>query len=139
VSFSHSSGSGSSQTFTATFSDAAGASDIVTARILINSSFSATNACYFVYKAGTNVLNLLSDAGALQSGIAIGSTGTLSNSQCTVNVGASSAMSSGNILTLNLAVTFTSAFAGAQEIYLEAKSSSVVGNWLQMGTWNVPE
>jgi hypothetical protein len=138
VSVSPSSGSGSSQMFTATFSDAAGASDIVTARILINNSFSGTNACYLVYKAGTNVLNLLSDAGALQSGIAIGSAGTLSNGQCTVNVGASSAVSSGNTLTLNLAVTFSSAFADAQDIYLEAQSSSVLGSWLQTGTWTVP-
>ena len=137
TSVSPNSGNGSSQTFTAVFSDVAGASDLQAARILINSSFSGTNACYLVYKAGTGVLNLLSDAGALQSGIAIGSAGSLSNSQCTVNVGASSAVSSGNTLTLNLVVAFTPAFAGGQNIYLEAQSSTVVDSWLQMGTWTV--
>jgi hypothetical protein len=47
-------------------------------------------------------------------------------------------VSSANTLTLNLAVTFMPPFVGAQDIYLEAQSSSVLGSWLQMGAWNVP-
>jgi hypothetical protein len=47
----------------------------------------------------------------------IGAAGTLPNSQCTINVGASSVSASGNNLTLNLALTFESAYAGAKNTY----------------------
>src|SRR5271165_196445 len=139
VSVAPSSGSGWSQTFVATFSDGAGASDILATRVLINSSFSGTNGCFlYFYRGGANMLYLLSDAGALQPGITIGTSGTLSNSQCTINAGASSAMSSGNTLTLTLAVTFTAAFAGAKNVLMEAQSATVLGSWAQTGTWTVP-
>ena len=134
-----SSGNGSSQTFTATYSDPAGAADIAVARVLINSSFSGTNACFIYFnQSASDTLYLLSDAGAFQSGIPIGSAGTLSNSQCSVNVGASSASLLGNALTLNLAITFTPAFVGAKDVFLEAQSSTLVGAWAQGGTWTVP-
>ena len=139
VSVAPSSGSGLSQTFTATFSDAAGAGDILAARVLINGSFSGTSGCFlYYYSGGANVLYLLSDAGALESGIRIGSAGTLSNSQCTANVGSSSAVSSGNTLTLSLNLTFTPSFAGAKAIYLNAQSATLLGNWVPMGTWTIP-
>jgi len=138
VSVTPSSGSGTSQTFAATFSDAGGAGSILAARVLINSSLSGANACFLYYYAGASVLYLLTDSGTFQAPISIGSSGTLSNSQCSVNVGASSAVLSGNTLTLNLALTFTPAFAGAKNVYLEAQSATALGGWGQLGTWSVP-
>jgi len=44
----------------------------------------------------------------------------LSNSQCTLDVGASSAQASGTTLTLNLAFTFAPGFAGPKNVYPQA-------------------
>jgi len=137
ISATPSSGSGSAQNFAFAFSDVAGASDILAARVVVNNSLSGTNACFMYYTSGGNMLYLLSDAGALQTGIPLGTAGTLSNSQCSINVGASSVVSSGTTLTLNLAIEFTPAFVGTKDIFLEAQNATLLGGWIQLGTWTV--
>jgi hypothetical protein len=68
-----------------------------------------------------------------------GAATTLQNSQCSVNVGASSLSSSGSTLTLNLAMTFEPAYAGAQNIYMYAADvSGANSGWQSLGTWMVP-
>ena len=134
VSVTPSSGSGSSQTFAFMFSDPAGAADINSAQIIINSSLATTNGCYFyLYASGSNVLYLANDAGAFQSSLPVGATGTLQNSQCSVNVGASSVMSSGTTFTLNLALSFTPAFAGSKNIYMYVQNATVGKRLTQEG------
>ena len=131
--------SGASQTFAFTFSDPAGAADIASAQIVINGAFSGTNSCYMAFLAGgSNVLYLASDAGAFQSPLAVGSAGTLQNSQCAVNLGASSVSLSGNTLTLNLAMSFTPAFAGTKSIYTLVSNATLNSGWVVKGTWTVP-
>ena len=64
VSVTPNSGSGSSQTFAFVFSDSAGAADINSAQIIINSSTAETNSCYFYfYASGSNILYLANNAG----------------------------------------------------------------------------
>jgi hypothetical protein len=139
VSVTPNSGSGASQTFAFAFSDPAGAADISSAQIVISSSLSGTNGCYFyLFASGSNVVYLANNAGDLQPGLAIGSAGTLSNSQCSLNVAASSVSLSGNTFTLNLVLTFTSAFAGAKNIYMSAQNATLSSSWVQEGTWTVP-
>ena len=52
---------------------------------------------------------------------------------------ASSSTLSGSTLTLNLAVTFNSAFAGAKNIYMQASDAAGLDSGLQVrGAWRVP-
>ena len=124
-----------SQNFEATFSDGNGAAGIAGARFLINTSLPGTNGCFLYHynRVGANLIYLLNDAGAFQAPVLMGNSGTLSNNQCSVNVGASSAVLSGNTLTLNLALTFAPAFAGAKDVFLEAQSATALGAWTQIG------
>ncbi len=68
-----------------------------------------------------------------------GAAGTLQNSQCSVDVGNSSASGSGNSLTLNLAMTFTSSFAGTQSTWMKADDNGgQTSGWQIPGSWLVP-
>jgi hypothetical protein len=128
----------SSQNFAFAFTDPAGATDIQAIGILINNVYSDINGCFLYYSGGgSNLLYLLTNAGAMGSEIAIGTAGTLSNSQCSVNVGVSSAVLSGTTLTLNLALTFTPEFAGMKMIYMYVQNAGLNSGWIQTGTWVV--
>lgn len=138
-SVSPSTGSGMSQTFTFKYSSGSGFRAINAAYALFNSSLNAAGGCepYYVPNAG---LYLLNDAGTAASGpIAAGTAGTLQNSQCSINTGASSVTGSGNTLTMNLNVSFTSAFTGAKTVYLYAADTTGQNSgWQSRGTWTVP-
>src|SRR5262249_3378433 len=71
---------------------------------------------------------------------ALGSGTTLQNSRCSLNTGASSASVSGagTSLTVNFALSFTSAFAGAQTLTtFAADSAGWVSGFSTTGTWTV--
>jgi hypothetical protein len=139
VSVTPNTGSGASQTFAFAFSDSAGATDITAAQIGINTVVSGSSACWMYYARSTNMLYLANDAGAFAiSPITVGTAGTLSNSQCSINVGTSSAVPSGNTLTLNLAISFTPAFTGAKNIYMYVQNATQSNGFTQEGTWTVP-
>jgi hypothetical protein len=134
------------QTYTFTFTDTAGYSDLSVLDIVTNSFLDGINACYVAYVptgATTGYLYLVDDAGdggyASGSPLLLSSGGTLKNSQCTINTAASSASASGNTLNLNLAITFSSSFAGNQVFYLAARNNST-GNsgWQAAGSVTVP-
>jgi hypothetical protein len=137
ISVTPNSGSGSAQIFTFAFSDPSGATDIVSAQMDINAQLSSTNACYFYYSRTSNALYLANDAGAWQGPATIGSSGTLSNSQCSVNVGGSSVSASGTTLTLNLAISFEAGFAGVKGIFMEVQSATQDSGWSNLGSWTV--
>jgi hypothetical protein len=131
--------SGSSQTFAFAFSDSAGASDITAAQIGFNTSMAGTNSCWMYYAAATETIYLANNAGAFAGGgLVLGSSGTLQNSQCTINVATSSVLLSGDTLTLNLALSFTPAFAGTQNIYMYVQNATLSNGFTQEGTWTVP-
>jgi hypothetical protein len=134
------------QTYTFTFTDTAGYSDLSVLDVLTNSFLDGINACYVAYVptgATTGYLYLVDDAGdggyASGSPLLLSSGGTLQNSQCTINTATSSASASGNTLNLNLAITFSSSFAGNQVFYLAARNNST-GNsgWQAAGSVTVP-
>ena len=109
-------GTGSSQTFTFTFSDSKGAQDLGVVDILINNFLDGRQACYIAYSRPSNALFLVNDAGGQ-------TLPALTNSQCTVAM-PSPAAASGNNLTLTLAITFTAAFDGNRVIYMAARDAS---------------
>ena len=68
-----------------------------------------------------------------------GVTGTVSNSQCAVDGGASSFSGSGSNLTVTMALTFKPAFSGAKNIYMDVvNNGSVASGWQAKGAWTTP-
>jgi hypothetical protein len=105
--------------------------------MVINASLASAGSCYFYYTRASNQIYLATNAGAWQGSLTVGTAGTMANSQCTVNAGASSVTTSGNNLTLNLAVSFTSGFAGAKNIFMEVQNATQQSAWTPLGTWTV--
>jgi hypothetical protein len=145
ISVSPGAGSGLTQTFTFTFEDPAGYLDLGVVDVLINGNFlDGRHACYAAFvpaSATSGYLYLVDDAGdggyAGGSPIALPSSGTLGNSQCTIDAAGSSVSGSGNTLTLNLAITFTSGFAGNRIFFVSAGDAGQSG-WQSLATWDVP-
>jgi hypothetical protein len=66
----------------------------------------------------------------------LGLAGTASNSQCTLNAGASSVTTAGNDLILNVELSFSSAFGGLQSVYLYAGGlSGQNSGWVWKPAW----
>jgi sugar lactone lactonase YvrE len=140
LSFSPSSGAGTSVTFEAVYYDQSGAADMNVLLLQVNTSQSSANACYVYYEPQGNHLYLANNAGtfttaALTPGVA----GTASNSQCTLNAGSSSVGAIGDTLGTVIALTFNSTFVGAKNVYLYAAGSGGKNSgWVKEGTWTVP-
>ena len=136
VSVTPNSGNGYTQLFTATYSDSLGAADL-RARI----RFAGTadpGPCQIDYNASTDLVRMQDNAGAWTAAVPFGS-GTLANSQCTLNLALSSATENGNNLTLALHLTFTANFSGDKAVSLMARSASGQNTgWVPRGTWTVP-
>ncbi len=139
-------GSSASQAFTYTFTDLLGYSDLNVVNVLIRDGLDAVSACYVAYVAPSsplspnNVLYLVADNGTtLTGGYTPGTAHTLSNSQCSINVASSSVSVGGNVLTLALATTFASGFAGNKIIYAAGRDVDLNNSgWQALGTWGVP-
>jgi len=134
-------GTGSSQTFALRYADTVGATDLSWAIAWFSAS--ATNgvgSCAVLYNRGANTVSLMNDAGSQWTTRALGSTGTLQNSQCTITIGSSTTVvASGNGLTWNLAVTFAPAFGGTKTIYMMAGTDEGAATDLEAaGTWTIP-
>ncbi|MBI4465406.1 MAG: hypothetical protein HY647_11935 [Acidobacteria bacterium] len=140
VSVSPSSGSGSSQTFSFLYSDPDGFADLNLMVTMINSTFGMANGCVTFYARASNQLFLMNDAGTTTLGPGtVGGAGTLQNSQCTVNLPSSSVLTSGNNLTLNLALSFTAAFGGTKAVQMIAVDvGGLNSGWQMRGIWTVP-
>ncbi len=141
VSVTPSSGSVASQTFALRYSDAAGAASLQTVWAYFSGGLvnPASNSCLLYYNAAANLINLAQDSGTAWLTANPGSATTLQNSQCSLNIGASSVTLNGNTLTLNLSMAFQPAYAGAKNIYLYAADvSGSNSGWQQLGTWIVP-
>jgi hypothetical protein len=130
-----------SQVFALQYSDTSGAASVqlVYAYFHATLASSASNSCFLYYNVAANQINLLNDAGAAWMTATPGSATTLQNSQCALNVTATTVALNGITLALNLAMTFKPAFAGAKNIYMYAADiSGPNSGWQQLGTWTVP-
>jgi hypothetical protein len=137
VSLSPSSGSGTTQTFTGVYADPNGAGDLALVRMLFNTAVSGPHSCYVFYYPSSNLLYLENDSDTgLTAGIAPGSTGQVSNSQCTLAGTGSSRGVSGSNLTLKAALKFNNTFVGQKNVYLRAdEDNGTTSGWVQKGTW----
>ena len=140
VSVTPSSGSGASQTFALQYADGNGAGDITQTMVVINGVLTLGGACGGYYDVFNNILYINQDnGGAWVSPHALGQAGTIENSQCIIDTGASSVLKSGNTLTLNLAVSFKTGFVGTKTVYMNVGDQWGLGSgWQSRGTWIVP-
>jgi uncharacterized protein (TIGR03437 family) len=140
VSVTPASGQGLTKTFTFMFTDTKGVGDLGVQNVLINSALDGGHACYLAYSEQYNLLFLVNDtATGTTVGIPPGGTGSISNSQCTVNAAGSSAITSGNNVTLTLNMSFAPTFGGHRIIYMASRDATDANNsgWQAMGTWTV--
>ena len=145
-------GSGMTQTFTFNFQ--AGSALV---NILINSVLDGRQACYLAFEplytspgvpgvvAPTSgslfLVDNAGDAAGPFAGMVLPGASTISNSQCSISGMGSfvSVSSSGNTLSLTLAITFLAPeFSGNKVIYMAAANANGGSGWYAMGTWTVP-
>ncbi len=100
ISVSPSSGLGTTQQFSFMASSPNGAGNLAFVNMMFNTIGSQVNGCYLTYLAAGNQLTLLSDDHNTSTSGQPGATGTLNNSQCSVNLSATTVSASGNTLTL---------------------------------------
>jgi sugar lactone lactonase YvrE len=135
--------SGNAQSIVARYSHPAGAEFLGVVNILINRALDGGNACYIAYSRPFGLLFLVRDGGTAEGLIGPlipGSADSVSNSQCTISGQGTSAVVSGNSLTLTLAVSYAASFRGNRVIYTAAQSTSnVTSGWQTMGAALVPE
>jgi hypothetical protein len=125
-------GTGSSQIFTAVYSDINGAGALNNLQFMVNSSLTAIPRCWIISNP-TGIYLAADDTITWQGPL----TTTLSNSQCTVNGAGSSVAKSSNSATFTLSIAFTSAFAGAKNIYMLAADVNGYTGLLPRGTYTV--
>ncbi len=85
-------------------------------------------------------LYLFNDSASGDTGpLTLGAAGSLSNSQCTINGPGSSAIRSGNTLSLTLAIVFNTFFKGTQTLFGYAADNANLNSGRQtLGTWTTP-
>jgi hypothetical protein len=134
------SGTGASQTFALAYSSTLGATDLTTTWVWFNATFagSAANSCLAYYDRPANTVFLLDDIGTTWMSSTMGSGSTLQNSQCAIEPSSSSAVPSSNTLTVNLAMTFKPAFAGAKNVFMYGTNGVINSGWQDRGDWTVP-
>jgi hypothetical protein len=130
------SGSGKSQTFTVYYLVQSGAY-VQDAFLLFNTGVLPGSACFVGYYGANSTFLLLNDAGTLFSALPLGSSGSLSNSQCTLSLQGYSAIGSRNMLTLTFALSFKAGFPSVENVYAYVLDNLGAGSgWLTVGTWN---
>jgi hypothetical protein len=131
------SGSGASPNFTFTSSDSASAYNITGMSMLITLGAPSvvTNACYLIYNRTTGTIGLYDNTATILTTKPIGSSATVSNSQCAV--GYTVMVTSGNSVSFTINAVF-SGFSGAKSVYLQANEPNTNSGWVQRGTWTVP-
>jgi hypothetical protein len=139
ISISPSQGTGAASGFYGLFRHASGASQISQVQIVINSALTGTQSVYVVYSPSSNTLALANDFGNGSTSGVVGSAGTLSNSQVTINLAYSAAWVTGTDVGLYFYAVFKNSFNGAKNIYMTAfdlNGASPAG-WQQKGTFLV--
>ena len=135
--------SGATQIRTFQFSHPSGYSSLSVLNVLVNPAIDGRKACYVAYVPSPNTLYLVNDAGdaggPYAGGMALTGGGNVSNSQCTILGSGSSAIGSGNTLTLNLNMAFNPSFSGNQVLFVAARDTAQNNTrWNTIGVHNVP-
>jgi hypothetical protein len=133
-----SSGTGPGQRFSFQVSDVGGSGFITDVAVLFATSVNTVNACFILYDRIANTLSVSYDNPANgTTELQLGSTGTASNSQCTLNAANSTVVFGTTSIALTLDLTFSSSFSGAKNVYIYGAEANSNTGWVQRGTWTV--
>ena len=133
---------GTSQAFSVVITNANGFAHLTTINFVANSSLSKKNGAYLTYTRATNTLGLFNDAGTAQTTCTAGTAGTISNSQVSVNCGATTAVGAGKNTTFSLVVTPTGAFSSTtpKKIWINTNATGGASSgFFQKGTWLIQD
>ena len=138
VSVSPASGTGTTQTFAFTSSSPNGSGYIQVMFAMFDYGVDGGGACFLAYYPGNNSIALAADDGwSWSPSQTLGSSGTLQNSQCAINLAAATHQASGNSVTVNTALTFKAGLPGLQRIYMITyDNGGLASGWQQLGTWD---
>jgi len=113
--------------------------------VLINNALNGESACYFalvVSPTSEGTLYLVGDGtpgSPTYAGVEnLPTNTTLSNSQCSLNLGHASVNAAGNTLILELPITFSNTFTGNKIFYVGAREASATSGWQIVGTTTLP-
>ncbi len=123
-------------TVSVVLADVNGYSYINAANIVINKVLNWANSCTVWYDLPSNNLYLWNGGGWDISPLGAGGT-TLANSQCSLNGAASTMTGAGNTLTLNLALNYTSAMTGVQNVYVWSNDKADASTGFQTSTTTI--
>jgi hypothetical protein len=112
--------------------------DMDDVQLMINNGTDPYYYCFAVVNSG-GWIYLADDNGNVMAPVQAGAPGTpTGNSRCSISGAASSLTSSTNTWALNLAVTFTSLYAGPRNIStLAVDQSLITSGWFNLGPWTV--
>jgi alpha-tubulin suppressor-like RCC1 family protein len=130
---------GTARALTAIYSDADGAADITSARLMVSGALSGGHSLYGYYDRKANTLYLFNDAGnGIIGGFAPGSANVITNSQGSLNCATTTVSSSGNQLTVNWDFTPAVGYTGNKNLYLAATDTAGANSgWRSLGTWAI--
>ena len=123
-------------TFTA--SSPIGYQNIDQVHAMFNWAVDGIDSCYVMYSRVANAAYLMNDTGTQWlGGQAPGTAGaTVQNSQCQLNIAATTVAASGNTLTVGFAIAFFPAFVGPQRVFEWVNDvNSQNSGWQQVGNW----
>lgn len=126
------------KTFSCTYVDPNGATNLGLCSMLVNNTISNTGACHVVYSQNTNKFYMKNAAGTLvpEGGVVRGTVQTIETESAILDCGGSTVAISGNTITVNWRVKFKSNMAGKScQIYTRAEDDfAQVAGWISKGT-----
>jgi hypothetical protein len=111
-----------------------GGTNLESALVLVQSTFTASQACFLWLDRGANRFFLADDVAANWVGVAFGSSGIVQNSQCLVRAASSTSETFGQTWMVRLELTFREAFRGPRRVWVQARD--LAGNlspWTELG------
>jgi len=113
--------------------DPDGYSDLQSASVNITQGVqrSDSNACWVLFNRPANTLQLRNDGGSawMSPAVALGSSGSVSNSQCTVWGAGAQAVGGAGELTLTIPFTFGASFRGTKTVHMQTVDGSYTTTW----------
>ncbi len=111
------------QTLSILIKDPDGGADIDSALVLIQNSFTGSQACFLWLDRAGNRLYLADDTAANWVGVVFGSSGTVQNSQCLVRAAVATSETFGENWLVRAEVTFKAAFQGSRKVWVQARDA----------------
>ena len=133
-----SSGAGATLSETFGISDSSSAANLVGGGLLFTSGAptNLAHACYLFIDQSSGVVGLYGDDGATLRTKPIGSSATLSNSQCAIGYTVVKAFPNNLVFTAN--IVFSSTFSGTKSTYVQAFEPGTSSGWVLRGLWIIP-